>query len=490
MIIKTDRDIIKCYFGDESGLLGGYADNAMFPEDTKDVVNILQDSGNKKHPLTISGGGTGVTGARVPFGGSILATDNLNKIINIDAKNLCATVEPAVRLSELQGELSKIGLFYLPDPTEPNSFIGGTISTNASGARGFKYGPTRNYIKRLKIALSTGDVIDLVRGKQFVKKGAVFSLKLKNKELKIKIPRYSMPDIKSAAGYYIKENMDIIDLFIGHEGTLGVILEAELCLGKKPEGIMSFFGFFPTEEDALGFAKDAKSKAALSLEYMDLNSLNLLREKHSNIPKSAKAMIYFEQDYKKEDESSLADIWTGLLEKHNASMEESYFADSDKERKKLKEFRHALPEMINEIVKRNKLPKVGTDIAVPDNAFPEMFKFYKERLSASKIDFVIFGHIGENHLHVNMLPKTEEEFKKSRSVYMDFVKKAVGLGGTASAEHGIGKLKHAYLEAMYGRDNIFQMAMLKKSLDPACILGLDNIFSKDLLTLHFNNVKV
>jgi len=171
-------------------------------------------------------------------------------------------------------------------------------------------------------------------------------------------------------------------------------------------------------------------------------------------------------------------------------MEESYFADSDKERKKLKEFRHALPEMINEIVKRNKLPKVGTDIAVPDNAFPEMFKFYKERLSASKIDFVIFGHIGENHLHVNMLPKTEEEFKKSRSVYMDFVKKAVGLGGTASAEHGIGKLKHAYLEAMYGRDNIFQMAMLKKSLDPACILGLDNIFSKDLLTLHFNNVKV
>ena len=99
----------------------------------------------------------------------------------------------------------------------------------------------------------------------------------------------------------------------------------------------------------------------------------------------------------------------------------------------------------------------------------------------SNVDFVIFGHVGENHLHVNMLPKTQEEFTKSRTIYMDFVRKAVGLEGTVSAEHGIGKLKHAYLEVMYGRKNIEQMAALKKSLDPACILGLDNIFPKELL---------
>ncbi|MBU1007278.1 MAG: FAD-binding oxidoreductase, partial [Candidatus Omnitrophica bacterium] len=156
-------------------------------------------------------------------------------------------------------------------------------------------------------------------------------------------------------------------------------------------------------------------------------------------------------------------------------------ADSEKERENLKEFRHALPEMINEIVKKNKLPKVGTDIAVPEKAFPEMFRFYREKLSSSKIDHLIFGHIGESHMHVNMLPKTEEEFSQSRSVYMAFVKKAVSLGGTVSAEHGIGKLKHAYLEAMYGKKAIEEMAMLKKSLDPACILGLDNIFPKTLL---------
>jgi len=214
---------------------------------------------------------------------------------------------------------------------------------------------------------------------------------------------------------------------------------------------------------------------------MDVNSLELLRKKHPNIPERSKAMVYFEEDYKKENESKIVDSWTNLLEKHHASMEKSFFADSEKEREKLKEFRHTLPEAINEIVKSNKLPKVGTDIAIPDKAFPEMFEFYKERLIFSDIPFVIFGHIGENHLHVNMLPKNEEEFVKSRSIYMDFVKKAVSLGGTVSAEHGIGKLKHPFLEAMYGKKHIKEMTLLKKSLDPACILGLDNIFPKELL---------
>ena len=219
----------------------------------------------------------------------------------------------------------------------------------------------------------------------------------------------------------------------------------------------------------------------MSLEYMDMHSLVLLRTKYPNIPKSAKGLIYFEQDYKKGCEAKAIDSWTKLLEKHKAMMEDSYFADSDKERMKLKELRHALPDTVNEIVKKNKMPKVGTDIAVPDNGFKEMLEFYKEKLVSSKIDYVIFGHIGENHMHVNMLPKTEEEFNKSRLVYMEFVKKAVGLGGTVSAEHGIGKLKHPFLEIMYGKDNLKQMAFLKRSLDPSCILGLDNIFPKELL---------
>jgi len=481
MIIKTDPDIIKGYFEDYSGLLGGYADRVILPDNEKEIREILLEAGSKKIPVIVSGGGTGVTGARIPFGGWVIATENLNKIADIDEKTLTATLGPGVRLSDLDRELSAKGLAYLPDPTEPNAFLGGTISTNASGAKGFKYGPTRNYIKRLKLLLSTGDTLDIKRGDIFLKKGSDFNLRLKNKGMKIKIPDYSMPDIKTAAGYYVKDNMDLVDLFIGHEGTLAVILEADISLGKKPQEVMSFFSFFPAEEDALNFVKDAKKYQALSLEYMDSNSLDLLRVKYPNIPKSAKGLIYFEQDFIKESESRIIDSWTGLLEKHGALMEDSYFADSDKERTKLKELRHAIPDVVNEIVKKNKMPKVGTDIAVPEAGFKEMMEFYKEKLAASKIDYVIFGHIGENHMHVNMLPRTEEDFKKSKMVYAEFVKKAVGLGGTVSAEHGIGKLKHQFLEIMYGKDNLKQMAALKKSMDPSCILGLDNIFPKELL---------
>jgi len=290
-----------------------------------------------------------------------------------------------------------------------------------------------------------------------------------------------MPEIKTAAGYYVKDHMDLVDLFIGHEGTLGFILEADIALGIRPEAVMSFFSFFASEGDAIGFVRAAKAHKAMSLEYMDANSISLLRTKYPNMPKSAKGLIYFEQDYKKESESRLIDSWTNLLEKHKALMEDSWFADSDKERMRLKELRHALPDIVNEIVRKNRMPKVGTDIAVPDGRFKEMLEFYKEKLASSGIYYVIFGHIGESHMHVNMLPKTEEEFKKSRLVYTEFVKKAVSLGGTVSAEHGIGKLKHSFLEIMYGKDNLKQMAILKKSIDPSCILGLDNIFPKELL---------
>ncbi|MFH1478316.1 MAG: FAD-binding oxidoreductase [Candidatus Omnitrophota bacterium] len=480
MIIKRDPDIIKCYFEDESGLLGGHADRLVLPESEKDSIETLKELSNNKIPATISGGGTGVTGSRVPFGGTIIGTDSLNKITCIDKADLTAIVQPGVRLSELENELFKIGLTYLPKPTESNAFIGGTVSTNASGARGFKYGSTRKYIKRLKVVLSSGDILDIKRGDYITTKRNTFSIRLKDKELKLPIPTYVMPNVKNASGYYVKDGMDLIDIFIGSEGTLGFIIEIEVSINRRLDKIMSFFSFFDKDSDALNFVNEAKRYSALSIEYMDENSLKLLNNKFPNIL-STKSLVYFEQDYKEQDESKMIDQWIGLLEKHNYIEDKSYFADSIKEQEKLKEFRHALPETINEIVKKNRLPKVGTDIAVPDNKFIEMFDFYKERLSCCKIEYVIFGHIGESHMHVNLLPKNDMEFAESKSIYMDFVKKAVSLGGTVSAEHGIGKLKHKFLEAMYGKNALIEMARLKKALDPACMLGLGNIFPKELL---------
>ena len=166
MLTKTQPDEIHDFLGDASYLTGGFTSAVVFPESAEEVAQLLAQATRDKTPVTISGAGTGTVGGRVPFGGIVIATDKLNRIKQVvrNANDGHAVVEAGVRLIDLQSAVNAESLFYPPDPTERTCFLGGTIATNASGSRTFKYGPTRNYVERLKIALPTGDVIDLRRG--------------------------------------------------------------------------------------------------------------------------------------------------------------------------------------------------------------------------------------------------------------------------------------------------------------------------------------
>lgn len=147
----------------------------------------------------------------------------------------------------------------------------------------------------------------------------------------------------------------------------------------------------------------------------------------------------------------------------------------------MRHFRHALPVAVNETIARYNQRKVGTDMAVPDENFACLLRFYKLKLEESRLDYVIFGHIGDNHLHVNLLPKTEEEAVKARHVYGRFVAQAIMLGGTISAEHGIGKHKRKYLYMQMGERYINEMVAFKKTFDPNAILGRGNLFDTKFL---------
>ncbi|MCX5727081.1 MAG: FAD-binding oxidoreductase, partial [Candidatus Saganbacteria bacterium] len=369
------------------------------------------------------------------------------------------------------------------------AFIGGNVATNASGGRGFKYGNTRDYVRRLKVILSTGEILDIKRGEIFA--NGSFDMELVGRgRVVFPIPKYIMPNVKNAAGYYSKNGMDLIDLFIGQEGTLGVVTEIEVRLLPKRGDTFDCITFFSHDSDAINFANEArrislearaKDIEAASLEYADVGALALLREKYTNIPKGACSAIFFSQETTEKTEDPLIDSWSKLLEKHNAILDNVWFATDEKKKKEFHDLRHSIPESVNEIVKRTGFPKTGTDLAVPLERFSEMMRSYREKLDPSGIHYVIFGHIGECHMHVNMLPKSAEENEKAKSIYIELVKKALSLGGTVSAEHGIGKLKHKYLEMMYGRSGLIEMAALKKVLDPKCILGLGNIFPGELL---------
>jgi D-lactate dehydrogenase (cytochrome) len=170
-----------------------------------------------------------------------------------------------------------------------------------------------------------------------------------------------------------------------------------------------------------------------------------------------------------------------LLELNNALLDESWFATNVQDQTRLREFRHQLPVLMNEWFARYNQRKISTDMAVPDRELAAMLEFYDAMLRPTELRYTIFGHIGDSHVHVNILPRDDHEAARARKIYFDFVERAISVGGTISAEHGIGKLKREYLKLMYGENHLREMAALKKAFDPAGILGRGNIFDEQYL---------
>lgn len=506
VLTKSDPDQIQSYLIDASYSKGGHASSVLFPETAEEVSEILAKATAEGTPVTVSGAGTGTVGGRVPFGGIVLATDKLNQIKSVvkDDGGGRAVAEAGVIVGDLQRFVSAKDLFYPPDPTEQSCFLGGNIATNASGSRTFKYGPTRDYIERLRIALAKGDLLDLRRGELHADANGRIEIPLfSGDKIEAQLPSYRMPQVrKNASGYFVAPGMDVLDLFIGSEGTLGVVVEAEVRLLNKPEGLLSGVVFFASRDSLLAFVSDVRSASlatrqqrsarvatsdqsasidARAIEYFDDQSLTFLRQKYDAVPEQAVGAIFFEQETTSKTEDALMTQWLELLERHEALADHSWFAVTEQDQEKLREFRHQLPVLMNEWFARYNRRKVSTDMAVADEDFPGMLSFYDEALRASDLKYTIFGHIGDNHVHVNILPRDDSEAAIAWEIYRKFIRRAVEVGGTVSAEHGIGKLKRDYLREMYGEEHLREMAALKRAFDPAGILNRGNIFSEEYL---------
>ncbi len=498
MQVKTQLDDLQNYLIDASNLQGGHAEKLFFPESSAEICEILREANQKNVVVTVSGSRTGTVGGAIPFGGYVISLEKFNRMKAIGED--FAIVESGVLLIDLQKAVDEKGLFYPPDPTEWSCQIGGTVATNASGARSFKYGATREYVERLEIVLPTGDLLNIKRGEFFAKDGFIELETSNGKKFKARIPTYLQPETrKNTSGYFTSEKLDAIDLFIGSEGTLGIITEIELKLLPKPKGFLSGIVFFKNEKDLLNLVNEARKESfetrqiqnpkskiqnrldASLLEYFDDQALKFISEKFPETPENMAGAIFFEQETTEENEDELFEKWNELLEKHNAEVDRSWFAINEQDLEKMRAFRHALPVSVNEKVVRNKQRKIGTDMAVPDVKFESFLKFYKQKLNESGLEYVIFGHIGDNHLHANMLPKNHEEATKAKHLYGRFIAQSIMLGGTISAEHGIGKLKRDYLYVMYGERYLNEMAELKKAFDPNAILGRGNMFDEKFL---------
>jgi len=496
MQVKTQIDDLQNYLTDASNMQGGHAAKLFIPESTQEIAHIVSDANENRVPVTVSGARTGTVGGAIPFGGYVISLERLNEIKEIDGNSLNATVGSGVILADLQEAVDAKGLFYPPDPTEWSCQMGGTVATNASGARSFKYGPTRRYVKRLGMVLANGDTVDIERGLTTGADDGSITLQTDNgRAIRVKIPTYERPNVrKNVSGYFNQLPLDAIDLFIGSEGTLAIITEIELELLPKPQGLFCGIVFFADEAKLLAFVNEVRNNSrsnrgaeisdsidATLIEYFDARALRFIAEKFTETPYDMAGAIFFEQETTAETEDVIFERWNELLEKHGADLERSWFATNEQDREKMREFRHALPVAVNERIARHGQRKVGTDMAVPDANFASFLRYYKETLDTSGLDYVIFGHIGDGHLHANMLPKNDDEAERAQHVYGRCVAQAIMLGGTVSAEHGIGKLKRKYLSAMMGERYLNEMAEVKRAFDPNGILGRGNMFDEKYL---------
>ena len=366
-----------------------------------------------------------------------------------------ANVGAGATLKDLQQAALATGQFFPPDPTEHWASIGGILSNNASGSRSFLFGSTRRHIEALRVCFMDGTLRTFRRGDV----------------VDFDVPQVSIPNsTKHQAGYPLSPGMDWIDLIAGSEGTLAVIVSAELKLIPSPAELINGVVFFPDNDKALDAVAAWRSIEKLRmLEYCDADAIDLLRSRFEGIPAGAACLII-------EQEGGDPDPWLDRLEESGAYDETSWFALGAADRERFRQFRHALPEVVNDIVRRNGFQKLGSDFAVPFERNREMMNYYYQALAAFPAPHVIFGHIGDAHVHVNLLPENADQVELGKALMPRFARHAVELGGTVGAEHGLGKRKRHLLELQFSAEDIQAMKDVKTKLDPHWLLAPGNLF--------------
>jgi D-lactate dehydrogenase (cytochrome) len=478
MIIVSGKDNISemCadLLQDESNLSGAWCESAAWPENADEAADYIKECSRKGIPFTVSGGLTGISGGALPEGGSVISSSSMKNISMLDNGNVTASA--GITIEELNNFISANakGFFYPPDPTEETASVGGTIATDASGADSYLYGSTRKWVEGLQIILPGGRILNIERGHHFFKNLTCIHPVLGTIHLP-SLSREQPP--KNTAGYYMRPNMDLIDLFIGSEGTLGFITEAKLKLAPEPEYLIDL-SVFPEKAESFWKLYDSllhaeKPLRIRALEMMDDRCIAFMRMHPGELPPPPEnaafvLLLRAEADSDEHLEETLV-LLDEMLTESNASPNTAWGGFEPSERKRIKDFRHALPEAVNHCISesRRKYPlihKYGSDGAVGPFKLREYYNITRKILEESDLPFVIFGHAGQSHIHANAIPENPRQMDLADEAMRRIAKAAVEMGGTISAEHGLGKLKFDYLSMMYSEDEIKAMDAIKNRI--------------------------
>lgn len=511
------------YLSDESKMSARPFETLFFPKNEGELAAVLREMREKHVKITIASARTGLVGGCVPLEGALVSLEYLDQVEAVSYEPACeewrVIAQNSVSLKALDAMLRSkhfpglenasdeqvkqdyqrfkddpASYFYPPDPTEMSASLGGSVVTNASGARTYRYGPTRAWVRGIRVMLANGEVLDIPRGKIFASPAGQFVIwDTKGNAHTIQVPDYPLPKTKSTAGLFAAPQMDLIDLFIGSEGVLGIVTRVEVALLKR-ESKISIIQFLESDEQALALTEALRSEKRLQLDFLEFysgNALNLLRDLQQRepstvgmplIPENAHGAVFFETSFDPASTATGHSVLQETVARCGASLENSWAGYESRELDRFKVFRHMIPETINGIIAERKkdvpgLHKLGTDMAVPDQYLAEIWDLYKSSCEALQLEWYAFGHIGNNHLHVNILPRNMDDLARGMELYQTFARRVVVLGGSVSAEHGIGKIKSKFLHLMYSPEDIQKMRAVKLALDPQGMLNPGDIFS-------------
>ncbi|MBA3824341.1 MAG: FAD-binding protein [Ktedonobacterales bacterium] len=414
----------------------------ILPATEAEVAKIVKIAARVGIAITPRGNASGLSGGALPRAGIALALTRMNRIIEISRDDQVAVVEPGVITGELQRAVERIGLFYPPDPSSLSvSAIGGNIAENAGGARCLKYGVTGDYVMALRVVLPSGAVI-----------------------------RTGGRTVKNVTGYNLRA------LFVGSEGTLGIVTQATLRLLPKPRHTLTCAAHF-MDIEAAAHATTAMLLSGIiptTIELMDRTTIDCVEALlHLGLPNDTAALLLISVDGNHldavtDDLATLAEICqtTGATQVQRA--------DTPEEAARLWQARRSVAPALA----RRRPNKLGEDIAVPRSQIPAMVRAVRAIAAEYQLLIPLYGHAGDGNLHPNILcdRRDAEEMTRVRGAAAAIFAAAVALGGTLSGEHGIGLLKKEFLESDLGPDQIALMPAIKATIDPTGIFNPGKIF--------------
>jgi len=489
------------YLSDAAHFPGGHAAAIAVPRSTAEIPAIVRAA------LTLLpvGAQSSLTGGATPMGEIVLSTEKLARILDIGGGSI--RVEAGVPIGSIQHALASLDAWFPPVPTFTGAFAGGIVATNAAGAATFRHGSVRPWVQALDVVLADGSELTIVRGEHTARDGRL-RVPTTSATIEVPVPAYRMPRVdKVSAGYFATPGMDLIDLFIGSEGTLGVVTTVTFRTASPVPTTAMALVPCASEPDSIALAADLRRDPSVAaIEQMDRRCLEILHEDGADrlcdvaFPSdTAVALLVqleltagtteeqaFEQIQDGRIDSAIGRVCASLRARGAFDQAQMALPGNMRRAGQFLALREAVPAGVNQRVGRAqqeidpRIVKTAADMIVPFERFAEMMRLYRDAFASRGLDFAVWGHISDGNVHPNVIPHSYADVERGKEAILALGREVVRLGGCPLAEHGVGRhpVKQALLRQLYGDEGIAQMRAVKRALDPDWKLAPGVIFDR------------